>query len=1456
MKADLLLALTPYIPNDRVAVLLNPAATLPADGVAMIADISGFTPLTEALTHGLRPDQGAEELTRALGAVFTPLITQIHVFRGSVMKFGGDALIVWFGRGKGEWKTAVICRAITAAWEMQQQMQTVGQVSTPIGPVVLKMKIGLAYGPVKRFNLGLPEYGYEDVLVGETLDRMSEAEHHADPGDIVADATTLAIVARLLTVSEWREGFGVVGQLLQPAKPSPWAEMGGDLTPERVDNLAAYVPRQIVEMLQAGQGQVAELKPVVSLFVQFHGLDYDHDLTIGDKLQTYFASAQQVVARYNGRLNRLITGDKGSLLHIIFGAPRSLEEQEARAVRCALDLQAECGGLPFITMQRIGMATGRVFAGPVGSPARHDYTVMGDTINLSARLMQNAADNQILIDSAVRSQLGDAFELIDLGEIRVKGKAEPIHVFAPTRVRQTARQVKKVAQLFGRGAETAVLQHHLQLLMQGQGGIVFVVGDVGMGKTLLLDSWRGKTAVRWVSGISLAYGETLRGYLFIDLLRDLLDLPPGSTPDQTSAALSRLCQELFGVARLEATYPYLAQFMGLPLPNETTQRLQGLGGESLRWQLFQIIPELFYQLSRRQPIVVALDDLQWSDPTSLQLLELLWPLARQSAVLFVLAMRPEQQSRAWELRHEILQAINRPPAADLLLSPLDEPSAAELVNYHAPGLPERVVTYLVDKGGGNPLFLVEIVRTLQLRGLLSGEAELDTVVLDALDLPGSVQGLLLAQLDRLAVETRHTLQMAAVIGKTFLDQVLAAMAGAEAQVMAQLEALEEQAYVQKNGRSDLGPSHTFRHILIQESTYGTLLYERRRAYHRQAAQALETLFPAQIVEQAPFLAHHYERAEDLEQAIYYYSQTADQARLLYANEEAETLYHKILSLLDQQAAVAKPNLDGRAKTYLKLAQTYMNTADFAKAQECYEQAFNLLEQVESTQIQLKEEEVQLRTLRWGILEQNLTTFDPALIEGTPALEIINNLFEGLVELDHELNVVPCVAHRWHIQNEGKQYRFELRPDLKWSDGTPLTAHDFVFAWQRNLSPQTGASVADQLYVVQGAEEFHQGQTNDPDSIGIEAIDDFTLLITLKTPVSYFLYLLTDLITFPQPHHSIQNKGDQWGHPENLVCNGAFKVGGGSPSHEILMVKNPHYRGFASGNLEKIALCYVQPTFTNYLQEKIDWCRVDDRADLPALYPQETLLVQGFLTFMLGFACHCPPFDEKLIRQAFVKCINRTELVREIWANVQKPAMGGVVPPGMPGHSPEIGLLFEPSFARQILHQRLEVGAGFPSITLAALPGFGSTPIFLQETWKTHLGIEVNIIENKPANEVLSDMAAGKVQIMLLGLYATYPDPDDVLRGFHSSASLTHHFGWKHKKFDEFIDEAASLTNVLERLALYHQADRLLVAEETAVAPLYYLQAYGLLRSPFRLAESGKIIRGGIKFKNIRVDMTS
>jgi ABC-type oligopeptide transport system substrate-binding subunit/class 3 adenylate cyclase len=1440
MEHDIIAALAAYIPRDRVEQLLQPGAALPEEGVALIADISGFTPLTEALTRGLSADQGAEELTRALDGVFTPLIAELDAFRGSVIKFGGDALIVWFARTPGTHPTAVIRRAAAAGLRMQRAIRMHGQVPTPIGPVVLRMKVGMAYGAAKRFVLGLPEYGYEDVLGGATLDRMAEAEHHAEPGEVVTDAATLAAAEGELRIAAERDGFFIVGGLQRRARPRPWPPLRWDAAADPAATLRPYVPAQIAAMLAAGRANVAELKPVVSLFVQFHGIDYDAGADVDAQLQEYFATAQRVTARYGGRVNRLITGDKGSLLHIIFGAPQAVEEQEVRAVRCALDLQEACGGLPFISMQRIGMTTGRVFAGPVGAPSRHDYTTMGDSINLSARLMQNAADDQVLIEAGVRAALGDGFDVADLGSIMVKGKSQPIPVFAPMAFRERRqRGVRAAPAMIGRTAELAALRERIGRLAQGAGGVAVITGDVGMGKTLLIDALRAApgAAVRWADGLCLAYGETLSGYLFIDMLRDLLDLPTGAGPDDASRRLAALCGELFGAARRDATYPYLARFMGLPLAEEDERRLAGLAGESLRWQAFAVIGELLRTLAGRSPLVLALDDLQWADPTSLRLIEQIIPLAADVPLLLLLAMRPERESRAWELRVDALAASGA-AALEVTLAEIDAQAAAELVASTAPGLPRRVVAHLVQKGGGNPLFLTELARAVVAQG---GDATAQAA--DALRLPDTVEGLLLAQIDRLEVEMRHTLQMASVIGRSFLYRVLEALAEREDRLDQQLAALEGRAFIQPDARERLDRAFAFRHGLIQESAYGTLLYERRRAYHRQVAETLERLFPTEAAEQAGLLAFHYERADDIVRASAYALQAGDSARLLAANDEAEALYRRALALLERGAA---DDAGLRARTYLKLAQVRANALDFAGAQEWYDSAFALLDTIDQ-RAPADVAGAPIREMTLGVFEHGPSTLDPALLDTVGDEQIVQDLFEGLVEIDAELNVVPALARRWHVLEGGLRYRFELRPDLRWSDGAPLTAHDFVFAWRRNLDPATGAGVADLLSVIAGAEAVLQGAPGE--MIGVRALRDDLLEVELAAPVAYLLYLLADPIAFPQPAHAYRERGAECFSPAQLVCNGPYIVAEWRAGEEVVLVRNRHYRGIA-GNLVRAVLRFIEPTLAHYEQRTIDVCRVEDRADIVQRYPHEAIIRQFLSTYFISFDCARPPFADARVRRAFAQCIDRRALVRDVWADVQKPADGGVIPPGMPGHSPELGLPFDPAAARVLLAEALG-GEALPPLTLATLPGTGGMAGFLAGAWREHLGVELTVRDGIPYEEIAAGLADGSISLALVGGDAEFPDPHNVISGFMSGARLA--AGWSDAEFDALVGRAAATLDQQERFALYHRADRILVAEAAAIIPLYYYRAFALIRPGFQIAGAAGVLRGGaLRLKRIQV----
>jgi ABC-type oligopeptide transport system substrate-binding subunit len=275
---------------------------------------------------------------------------------------------------------------------------------------------------------------------------------------------------------------------------------------------------------------------------------------------------------------------------------------------------------------------------------------------------------------------------------------------------------------------------------------------------------------------------------------------------------------------------------------------------------------------------------------------------------------------------------------------------------------------------------------------------------------------------------------------------------------------------------------------------------------------------------------------------------------------------------------------------------------------------------------------------------------------------------------------------------------------------------------------------------------------------------------------------------------------------------------------------------------------------DYLANKIDWCLMWKQVELLNHRPEETYLVQYLGTFFLEFSCNFWPFNHKLVRQAFARTINQAELVREVWANGQRVASGGVVPPGMPGHSPEIGLGFDPVAARALLkHAGFNSGLDLPPLTLVASPGFGATSTFLQSSWQEHLGAQVQIIEGVSIEEISAMMKQGIAQLSLSNWDVDYPDPDDIMRVLFHSASPNNYLGWQNQQFDQYVEQAARLTDYTTRLALYHQADRILVAEDTAIVPLYYRQGYGLLKPSFAWQGAGRVIRGGtFKLKNIRV----
>ncbi|MBN1887162.1 MAG: adenylate/guanylate cyclase domain-containing protein, partial [Thermoflexales bacterium] len=324
-------ALSVYIPTDRRHAMAQ-ASQLPeqASGAAMFADISGFTPLTEALTRALGPRRGSEELTRQLNRVYDALIAEVERFHGSVIGFAGDAITCWFDEAGAIRESPL--RAVACALACQRTMEQFAQVAIPGGDTVqLAMKASVASGPARRFLVGDPAIQLIDVLAGATLARMAAGEHLAEKGEVIVDACT---AEQIETSDRDREGqiekrrvcgdreeegerFFVVEGLASEVEPAPWPELAAGALSE--DLVRPWLLPPVYARLREGLGEfVTELRPVVALFLHFEGIDYDEDEDAGAKLDAYLRWTQATLARYEGYLLQFIVGDKGNYLYATF----------------------------------------------------------------------------------------------------------------------------------------------------------------------------------------------------------------------------------------------------------------------------------------------------------------------------------------------------------------------------------------------------------------------------------------------------------------------------------------------------------------------------------------------------------------------------------------------------------------------------------------------------------------------------------------------------------------------------------------------------------------------------------------------------------------------------------------------------------------------------------------------------------------------------------------------------------------------------------------------------------------------------------------------------------------------------------------------------------------------------------------------------------------------------------
>jgi class 3 adenylate cyclase/tetratricopeptide (TPR) repeat protein len=974
-----------YIPMDRRQAMVHGQALPDAcAGAALFADISGFTPLTEGLAKDLGRKRGAEELTRYLNLIYNGLIDCVHGHRGSVIGFAGDAITCWFDDGAPN----AIARAVACALRLQHVMAELGVVTAPSGQQFqLAIKVAVSAGPARRFSVGDPAIMRIDALAGDTLAQLAAAEHLAERGDVVITQRAADALGSAVRIREWRADeeskmrAAVIEAMLQEAPALPWPQLPAGALGD--DDIRPWLLPGIYERERnSTDAFLAELRPAVALFIRFDGIDYDADAEAGDKLDAFVRLAQAATRRHEGALLQLTIGDKGSYCYIAFGAPIAHDDDADRAVSTALEMREQLGRLPFIQHVQYGISMGTMRVGPYGGTSHRTFGVLGDEVNMAARLMARAAPGQIYISRRVADTVADRYDLRLIGPMQMKGKSAAVEVSAVLGAKDPSARAPITLYdnpLVGREAELAHMVGLLERANAGSGQVLRLVGAAGIGKSHLTADFSLDAVGRDWHVLMGACQSTSRDTAYTpwrDIFRALLGMEAGAAQNadvsiaQVSSFVERANPEW--LVRL----PLLGDLLGLPIPdNATTAAFEPKLRQSA---LFDLACDIVQAHADEHPLLIVMDDVHWIDEASAGLVLAVARATTTSRVLLLLTQRPASADEP-VLPH--LNALSH--HTELSLSELPIAGVAAIAATRLGGAINTLALSLVQTvTQGNPFFVEEMLdalreaghlvklgdgqwgvsdglfNVLQQAGFIAHDSGRWTLKPNAslsvgdLGLPDSIQGAVLSRIDRLPESEKLTLKVASVEGRRFmLDVLLKAhpLRPDANKLVQQIRQLEARDFAMQEGES-ARPAYLFKHNVTRDVVYDTLLHEQRLQLHRAVAEAVEMLSP----DDASQIGYHAFEGEDWPRAMRYQLEAGEQSRRLFANHAGIEHLQKAL-----RAAGQMPDNTRRQRLSI-----HHSLGEMLTTINRYDEAFDHLQQALVLAEQFDDRDAQARACRW------------------------------------------------------------------------------------------------------------------------------------------------------------------------------------------------------------------------------------------------------------------------------------------------------------------------------------------------------------------------------------------------------------------------------------------------------------------------------------------------------------
>jgi len=848
-----------------------------------------------------------------------------------------------------------------------------------------------------------------------------------------------------------------------PLPVTPIAAVAASPKPAQ-SHLHQYIPEELLAKLEAAEsagGMVGERRIVTILFCDMKGstsaaetLDPEDWTEI---INGAFEHMISPVYRYEGIVARLM----GDGILAFFGAPIAHEDDAVRAVLAGMEIVSETleyrrqvqirYGIEIDV--RVGINTGRVVVGAVGSDLRLEYTALGDAINLAARMEQTAEPGTVQIAEDSYKLVAPLFDFEALGDIEVKGKKQPVRAYRALRPKATPGRLRGIGELetalIGREDEFAMLRNALSNLRQGRGQIVFLSGEAGLGKSRLIRElhalWRQDRATQeaiqfWLQRPVASYQAAEPYRVLKNQFRLMYGIGDGTSRDD----VRRLLKEKLSPDHLREqprAFEAVAKLLGVLEEGDFDLSVQG---ELFKQQLFSAALASIREMALDKPAVLVLDDLHWADPASTEVIEHLFQLVDSVPIMFLCASRPDRNVPGWDLKAAAAKGYPH-RFSESMLQPLTEENSLALLDGLLLGMasPPKLQKLILEKSEGNPFFIEEVVRTLINDGIIRQDEEnrnwYTTAEVNEFDVPGNLQALLAAQFDRLSEDNRQIMQMASVIGRSFGYDVLQRILDNPADLDQSLTTLQQSELIIEEA-SIPRRIFRFRNSLAQDTLYRSILRKLRREYHCRVGEALLSTGGDQLDELLPALAYHFYQALD-DRAVLYNEQAGEIAFQLYANREAATYFGQAIELIQKGAKVPVEQV---ARIYFRYGRVLELNSQFAEALAVYEEIGLLAEENQDQAMKLA------ALVARGTIYSTANDHFDAIKAETLANEALP-LAQGLEDEPSEAKIL------WNLLN---MYRLSERPSLALGAGE----RSMELARKNGLLEQLAYSANDMTHV--------------------------------------------------------------------------------------------------------------------------------------------------------------------------------------------------------------------------------------------------------------------------------------------------------------------------------------------------------------------------------------------------------